>query len=565
MDARALLVIVLVLLGGGYVLYGRFVARLLGVDAARPTPAHTRHDGVDFVPARHWLVLFGHHFSSICAAGPIVGPALAVAYWGWAPSIAWIVLGGVLMGAVADFSSLVVAVRHGGVSISEVAGHVVTRRARILFSVFILIALVLVLAVFTVLTAGTFVQAPEIVVPSWGILPVALGVGFALHRGRMGGWRLFAITAAGLAAVGGLLALGHAAPPPVPSMAALAPLGGPAGLSSAEVLWILILLAYCALASILPVQYLLQPRDYLSSYILFATIGLGFAGIAVTAPVFQAEAYHGFRALEWPLAGPLWPLMFVTIACGAISGFHSVVSSGTTCKQLASEAHACRIGYGAMLTESAVATLVVVAVGAGLSAARHAELLRAPGGAIAAFGEGYGSLTGWLLGGYGTTFAIMALNFFILTTLDTATRLGRYLLEELTGSRHRWGPTLAIVGAAGWLALSGQWRALWPAFGASNQLVGALALLVVSCWLVQRGSSGRVTLVPALLLLVTTIAALAWQIHGALTGVGREGPDWFLATLCAVLIVLAAAVALEARGALRRVTGVPGGGAPAAS
>jgi carbon starvation protein len=210
MGSRPLLLVALGLLAAGYLVYGRFVARLLGVDPRRPTPAHTRNDGVDFVPARHWLVLFGHHFSSICAAGPIVGPALAVAYWGWAPSIVWIVLGGVLMGAVADFSALVVAVRHGGVSISEVAGHVVTRRARTLFAVFILIALVLVLAVFTVLTAGTFVQAPEIVVPSWGILPVAFVVGRLLYRGRPTGVRLVVVTVLGLAAVGGLLVLGHA-------------------------------------------------------------------------------------------------------------------------------------------------------------------------------------------------------------------------------------------------------------------------------------------------------------------------------------------------------------------
>lgn len=542
MDARAILIVVVALLGGGYLVYGRFVARLLGVDPSRPTPAHTKYDGVDYVPARQWFVLFGHHFSSICAAGPIVGPALAVAYWGWAPSLVWIVLGGVLMGAVADFTSLVVAVRHGGVSIAEVSGQVITRRARMLFSVFILIALVLVLAVFAVLTAGTFVQAPEIVVPSWGILPVAAVAGFALYRGKAGGARLAVVTVLGLSAILGLLALGHAFPPPVPEVAGLAP----------QTFWILVLLVYCFVASILPVQYLLQPRDYLSSYVLFATIGLGLVGILVAGPRFQAAPFHGFQPVDWPLAGPLWPLMFVTIACGAISGFHSVVSSGTTCKQLDNEAHACRIGYGAMIMESTVATLVVVAVGAGLSAARHAELLQAPGGAIAAFGEGYGTLTGSMLGGYGTTFAIMALNFFILTTLDTTTRLGRYLLAELTGWDNRYVPTIVIVVAAGGLALSGQWRVLWPAFGASNQLVAALALLVVSCWLVDKGSSRRFTLVPALLMLVTTIGALVWQIRGALAGVGRDGPDWFLAGLCSVLIVLALAVSFEARGALRR-------------
>ncbi len=541
MDSRALLIVVVALLVAGYLVYGRFVARMMGVDPSRPTPAHTKYDGVDYVPARQWFVLFGHHFSSICAAGPIVGPALAVAYWGWAPSIVWIAIGGVLMGAVADFTSLVVAVRHGGVSIAEVSGQVITRRARMLFSIFILIALVLVLAVFAVLTAGTLVQAPEIVVPSFGILPVAALAGVALYRGRAGGARLALVTVLGLGAIMALLALGHAFPPPVPEVAGLTP----------QTFWILILLVYCFVASVLPVHYLLQPRDYLSSYVLFTTIGLGLLGILISGPRFQAAPFHGFQSAEWPGAGPLWPLMFVTIACGAISGFHSVVSSGTTCKQLDNEAHACRIGYGAMIMESTVATLVVIAVGAGLSATRHAELLRAPGGAIAAFGEGYGTLTGSMLGTYGTTFAIMALNFFILTTLDTATRLGRYILAELTGWESRYAPTLVVVLAAGGLALSGQWRILWPAFGASNQLLAALALLVVSCWLVDRGSTRSVTLIPALLMLVTTVGALVWQIHAAITGVGRDGPDWFLAGLCAVLIVLALAVSFEARGALR--------------
>jgi carbon starvation protein len=546
MSARFMLILAVGILAAGYVIYGRYISRLLGVDPARPTPAHTKFDGTDYVPARHWTILFGHHFSSICAAGPIVGPALAVAYWGWAPSILWIVLGSVLLGAVADFSSLVVAVRHGGVSISEVAGTVITRRARILFSIFILIALILVLAVFAVLTAGTFVQAPEIILASWGILPVAALAGFLLYRGRPSGGRVAWVTVLGVGAIIALLGIGHRLPAWQPTFGGLAP----------ATVWVLALMAYCFVASVVPVQYLLQPRDYLSSFILFATIGLGLVGTLVTGPTMQAHAFGGFLPREWPVAGPLWPLLFVTIACGAISGFHSVVSSGTTCKQLGSERDACRIGYGAMLLEGAVAVLVVIAVGAGLSAARHAELLRAPGGAITAFGEGYGSLTSWALGGYGAVFAVMALNFFILTTLDTGTRLGRYLLQELTGWENRYLPTFLIVGVAAALALTGQWRVLWPAFGASNQLLAALSLLVVSCWLVQKGSWRRATLLPAFFMLATTIGALLWQGYAALTRGGEQGPDYFLAALCAVLIVLAALVFAEARGLTR---GAPSG------
>ncbi len=541
MSSRLMMLVVIGVLGVGYLIYGRFLSRLLGVDRSRPTPAHTRRDGVDFVPARHWLVLFGHHFSSICAAGPIVGPALAVAYWGWAPSLVWILIGGVLMGAVADFSALVAAVRHGGVSISEVTARVVSRRARILFSLFILIALVLVLAVFAVLTAGTFIQAPEIVIPSWGILPVAMLAGFFLYRGRDSNGKLVVVTLLGLAAIAALMEVGHVFPLVMPA----------AGGMSAQTVWIFLLLGYCFVASVLPVQYLLQPRDYLSSFVLFTTIGLGVAGVFVTGPGMTAAAFHGFRPPDWPIAGPLWPMMFVTIACGAISGFHSVVSSGTTCKQIADEGHACRIGYGAMLVESLVAVLVLIAVGAGLSSARHAELLRGAGGAITAFGEGYGTLTSWLFGSYGTPFAIMALNFFILTTLDTATRLGRYLIEELTGWKNRYLPALIVVAAAAFLALTGQWRAIWPVFGASNQLVAALALLVVSCWLLSRRRPVWPTLIPALLMLVTTIGAFIWQIAGALSPGGAKRPDWIIVGIDLVLVALALFVLAEAWAVLR--------------
>jgi carbon starvation protein len=531
MNTRVMILFVFALLGAAYFVYGRFVGRLLGVDPARPTPARTRYDGVDYVPARHWLILFGHHFSSICAAGPIVGPALAVAYWGWAPSIIWVLVGGVLMGAVADFSSLVAAIRYEGVSIAEVAGHVVNRRARLIFSIFILATIVLVIAVFCVLAAGTFVQAPEIVLPSWGILPIAMLCGIALYRGQTGNLRLIVVTLLGLAGVIALLVAGH-----------LLPLQMPQTLSP-HMIWIGLLLVYCFLASVLPVQYLLQPRDYLSSYVLFTTIGLGIMGVFVRAPMMRAGAFSPFLPQDWPAAGPLWPLMFVTIACGAISGFHSVVSSGTTCKQIASESHACRIGYGAMLLESLVATLVIIAVGAGLSMERHAELLRSPGGAIAAFGEGYGALTKWLFGDWGATFAVMALNFFILTTLDTATRLSRYLLQEITGWRNRYLPSAVIVVAAGALAISGHWRVLWPAFGASNQLVAALALLVVSVWLLGRRRMVMPILIPGAFMLITTVAALLWQVWIALRatapGTGIPRPNLLLAGICAALVALA--------------------------
>jgi carbon starvation protein len=460
--------------------------------------------------------------------------------------VIWILVGGVFLGAVADFTSLVVAMRHDGLSIAQVAGEVITPRSRNAFTLFILVALVLVLAVFADLAGGTFVQKPEIVLPTWGILPVAALCGLFLYRGIRTRTRLASVTLLGLAALGGLMVLGHVFPLELPVLAGLDP----------HRVWILLLFAYCFLASVLPVQYLLQPRDYLSAYVLFATILLGLAGALLINPELEAAATTAFHPSQWRAAGPLWPMMFVTIACGAISGFHSVVSSGTTCKQIDNESHACRVGYAAMLTESLVAILVVVAVGAGLTMTRHAELLQAKGGAITAFGEGYGSLTRTFFGEYGTAFAVMALNFFILTTLDTATRLGRYLVAELFGIKNRFVPTLIVVGVAALLTLTGQWRTLWPAFGASNQLVAALALLVVSMWLMQRGRGSLPTLIPALLMLVTTIGAFVFQIHGSLTRVdpasGAADPNWIIAGVDAFLVLLALYVFGEAWSILRR-------------
>lgn len=541
MQATWLLLGALLWFAFAYRWYGRRLARSLGIDPERTTPAYSRQDGIDYVPAKNWFVLFGHHFSSICGAGPIIGPALAVAYWGWAPSLLWLALGAVLMGAVADFTSLFVSVRSDGHSIPEIARPEISPRARLLFSWFIWLALVLVIAVFAIFAAKTFIEEPDTVVPSFALIPVALLCGHLLYRSSMSN---LVATLIGL----GLLLLALIAGVEFPVV-----LEPHLGLAS-EQQWILVLLAYCFVASVTPVQVLLQPRDYLASFLLFAAIGIGVAAVFVSAPTMQSEALHAFEPDDWPGAGPLWPMLFVTIACGAISGFHSLVSSGTTCKQLANEEHACRIGYGGMLVESLVGVLVVISVGAALA---HDELVAAlrKGGPIAAFSQGYGAMSLPILGTYGKAFAVMALNAFILTTLDTATRIGRYLTSELFGIANMYLATGLVVAASAALALSGRWAYLWPAFGASNQLIAALALLVASCWLLRRRGRIASTLVPACVMLVTTLAAFAFQLRGALLHVdaasGTRSPDWFLAGLVSVLIVLGLAVFGEAAGVLR--------------
>ena len=519
----------------GYWWYGRRLSKALGIDPQRATPAHTRRDGTDYVPAKNWLVLFGHHFSSICGAGPIIGPALAVAYWGWAPAIIWLLVGAVLMGAVADFTSLFVSIRSDGHSITEVARPEISRRARLLFSWFIWLALVLVIAVFAIFAARTFIADASAVVPSFGLIPIALLTGYLLYRTALSN-RL--VTFIGLTLLLLTLILGVKLPVELPSVFGMAP----------ESTWIIVLLLYCFVASITPVNVLLQPRDYLAVFLLFAAIGIGVLGAVVTRPQMQPEAIHSFTPAAWPGAGPLWPMLFVTIACGAISGFHSLVSSGTTCKQIATEGHACRIGYGGMLVEGLVGVLVLICVGAALTRSELADTLRA-GGPIAAFSDGYGVMTLPILGAYGKTFAIMALNAFVLTTLDTATRIGRYLTAELFGVRNKYLATGSVTLLAAGLALTGQWAYLWPAFGTSNQLIAALALLVGSCWLLNRGRSIVYTLVPASVMLITTLGAFVYQLRAALMRIdahtGAHDPNWFLAAVLVVLIVLALTVSWE--------------------
>lgn len=546
MNSSVLMLVCIGVLAGGYVLYGRFLSRLFGIDASRVTPAHRQRDGVDFVPARHWLILFGHHFSSICGAGPIVGPAIAVAYWGWGVSLVWILAGSLLMGAVADYASLVMSVRQNGDSIPEVARTAISPRARLLFAAFIWLSLILVIAVFAILAAKTFVSRPDIVVPSMGIIPLAVLIGWLMYARA---WRLRSATALGLVGLALLLAYGGRLDVTLNADPAL-------NLK----FWIVLLLVYGYVASVSPVQYLLQPRDYLAGFVLFAAIGLGLLGVFVSRKPMDGAFFAGWTPdpALWPSAGPLWPMLFVTIACGAISGFHSLVSSGTTCKQLDNERHACRIGYGGMLTEGLVACLVVVCVSAGLSRAELAGFLRGAsgGGPIAAFGSGFGALTSPLLGGWGGVFAVMALNAFILTTLDTATRIGRYLTQELFGIKNRHVATLAVVVVAGILALTGHWQKIWPVFGASNQLVAALALLVASCWLLAARRPTWPTLVPAILMLATTIGAFVLQIAAALRNVdldGRPDPLVIVAAASAILVLLSVAVFIEAARTARRL------------
>jgi len=505
MNSLVVALVSLLLLGLGYRFYGRLMEKLWDVNPEKITPAHTKEDGVDYIPAKNWLILFGHHFAGIAGAGPIIGPVVAAALWGWGPALVWIVLGSIFIAGVHDFYSLMASIRHDGKSIAQVAETVMGRRSRILLAAFLWLSLVLVVAVFAAVTAKTLVDEPRIVLPTFGLIPVAILVGLMLYRWKINSW---ISTLTGLGLLLALLLLGAYVPIVWDSMNG----------------WILILLAYAYVASITPVNLILQPRDYLSTFILFFGMGLGYLGLLLTHPTIQAPVFLSSQSSQ----GPLWPMLFVLIACGAISGFHSMIASGTTSKQLDNERDARKVGYGAMILEGALAVLALLCVTAGLrwspegigTAPVYPHLLQG-GNWIGTFGAGYGQLVAPLLGvSLGTLIAITTLNAFVMTTLDSATRIARYITEELFGEAwgvrlflNRYVSTSIVILLALFLAM-GEWKAIWPIFGASNQLVGALALMVLSAYLLSRKKPVAYTLYPALFMLLTTLTALAWQIRG---------------------------------------------------
>lgn len=479
----ASVIIILFLLA--YRFYGSLFSRLLNIDPHRKTPAHTKYDGVDYVPARHWTVLFGHHFSSISGAGPIVGPLLALAVWGWLPSLIWIVLGTIFIGGVHDFCALVISVRHDGKSIADITKETISRHARVVFLLFVWTALILIISVFVYLCAKTFVASPDIVLPSLGLIPVAVIAGFLMYNLKS---NQALVTVLGLLSLCILMLLGQRFPVPL-----------------THNLWCVVLLVYCFIASVTPVQVLLQPRDYLSAFLLLFGVTFGFLGIIVTRPVISYPAY---------IAGnSLWPALLITIACGAISGFHVLISSGTTSKQLGSERDAKKIGYGGMVAEGLVAVLAVLLVSAAFSGKEELAGVMEEAGPVPVFGQAYGLSTKKFLGMFGGSFAILVLNSFILTTLDTATRIGRYITEELFRVKNRYIATIVIVAMSGWLGLSGEWEEIWPVFGAANQLIAALALVVITGWFLVRKKPILYTLIPTIIMLITTIAALLLKIR----------------------------------------------------
>ncbi len=543
----------------GYRAYAHRLDReLIRPDASNQTPAIKQNDGVDYVPSKP-LVLFGHNFASIAGAGPVIGPIIAMHHFGWAITLVWIVLGSVFIGAVHDYLTLMVSVRNRGSSIADIAETTMGYRAKTVFAIFLILAMLLVIAVFGVVAAKTLIAQPEMVFPSFAIIPISMILGWCIYK------KNFSLKLASTVAILAVLVsvyIGFKTP-------ILLQDEGVMGLSPL-LFWFVVLLVYAGVASILPVQTLLQPRDYLSTFILFGSMALGIIALLWVAPGLNTPAWRGVMS---DVQGPVWPMLFVLVACGAISGFHSLVAGGTTSKQLADETQGKAIAYGGMLTEGVVAVVTVLMVGGGLywiapegggiDMARlgFRETLKS-GGWILAFGNGYGNVVHQMLPILSFTLAsmiaVLALNTFVLTTLDTAVRITRFLIQEALGQhvpifRDKYVVTIAVVLAAYLIGATDGWQKIWPIFGATNQLIAAVALFVVATWLMAVKRPTHYVLYPALFMVVTTIAALGWQAYQFFTA---KDTNIFLGTTSLLLIMLAIFVAYEAMQSLkgRRVT-----------
>ena len=515
-----------------YHLYGRFQAKVYGLNDRRKTPAGYMYDGVDYCPA-HPAVLLGHHFSSIAGAGPIVGPIAAAGMFGWFPAYLWCLFGSAFMGGAYDTGAIVASVRHEGKSMGEVIRQWIGVRGRFLFLCFSVLTLILIVAVFLQMAAATMAENTEVAFSACVYMVLAVVFGILVYRLNVS---LKASTLIMLPVIFGACWWAHAHPHMVE------------WLKFSLETWRWILVGYIVLASLLPVWLLLQPRDYLASYFLYFSMGVGAMGMLFGSRSFEVTlpAFTGFSFNENQY---LWPMLFVVVACGAISGFHSMVGSGTTSKQLRTENDAIIIGYGSMLLEGLVA---VVALGTIMIAGTT------QGDPIRLYADGFGKFAS-LLGIdplLGASLGALTINSFILTTLDTTTRLARYQIQEFSGYRiNKYAATFIAVATSLVLVLSKSGdkpisQLIWPVFGAANQLVAGLALLGIAVW-VRKGlqKNNNFLMYPMWFMLTTSLAALLILIRDQFAM--DAGPNILLVVISIVLMSLAGLMVREAMNALK--------------
>ena len=556
MSALLVLVVAIVLLALGYVFYGSWLAKQWGVDPNRETPAHTSYDGKDFVPANP-AVLMGHHFSSIAGAGPINGPIQA-AVFGWVPVFLWCVLGGIFFGAMHDFGALFASIRHNGGSVGEIMKDSMGVKAQRLFIVFALAVLILVIASFTAVVAGTFVSVDpsaatyaangSTAMTSILFIVIAAIFGFFVYRKN---------AKIGPATVVGIIGI-----------VLIVFLGQHIGLHFSRTFWVLFIAAYVTVASLLPVWILLQPRDYLSSFLLYAMmiiaviaiVGASFTGAAT----MEGPAFYGWKN---PAGQPLFPFLFITVACGACSGFHSLISSGTSSKQINNEKDAQIIGYGSMVIESALGVISLIAImvvwsqtsaGGGDRFQLSAPPTIFAGGIATMFASFAGEKSYPVIYNLFT----LAVSVFALTSLDSATRLCRYLFaelltpegkthEDLTGAAKFFSTPIVstlimvVIGCGmGFMGLS----QIWSVFGSANQLLAGVAMLAVCTWLGKIGRNNKMFFFPMVFMLCATITALCFTIINGFKTIaaGAQWGTYFQVIWSIVLVILAVILAVTA-------------------
>lgn len=527
MNSLFLILAVIIIFIIAYATYGSYLCKTWGIDPKRPTPAHTKEDGVDYCPAKA-PVLLGHHFASIAGAGPIVGPIQA-AVFGWLPVMLWIVIGSIFVGGVHDMGALFASVRHDGKSLGEVIHSTMGITGRRLFSWFAWLTLILVIAAFTAICAGLFVSTPAAGSTSILFIILAVAFGFLVYRKGAG---LGVSTVIGVALLFACIWLGMAFP-------------FTAGFSKST--WVVVLIIYIIVASVAPVWILLQPRDYLNSFLLYAMIIGAVVGLVVLHPTIEAQAFVAFNTGNMNY---LFPMLFVTVACGAISGFHALVGSGTTSKQIDNEKDVKLIGYGSMLIEGVLATIAIITA-TYISTSELGELLKA-GGPMNVFATGSGTFMAafGLPFETGKVFTSLAISAFALTSLDTATRLGRFIFQEMFDDRksadekqniltNKYVSTIITAGLGGLLAVMG-YAKVWPVFGSANQLLAALALLTLAVYLKKNGKSNKVAIIPTIFMFAVTFAALILLIIQKSADMATNG---ILVVVAAVLLVLAVVLA----------------------
>lgn len=553
-NAAVIGLIQLALFVGAYLVYAKFLAdKVYSLDPSLRTPAHELEDGVDFVPTRP-IVLLGHHFASIAGAAPIVGPAIAV-IWGWVPALLWVLIGSVLIGGVHDFGALLVSMRNRGRSIGDLTADLVGPWCRNLFLIVIFFLLLLVIAVFAIVIAVLFKWYPHAILPVISLMVIAPITGVLMYRTRIG---LALSTIIGLSLMFIMIYVG-------------ATQAEPLGKGLSRETWIALLCLYAFLASCLPVWWLLQPRDYLNSFKLYIGLGSIYLGLFIVQPTIVAPA---FRSV--PDAPSIIPFLFIVIACGAISGFHSLVSSGTTSKQINNERDARLIGYGGMLAEGSLSTMAILACTAGLGVGAatlakgqalwltHYETWGKAAGLgkkISAFVVGSANLLNQGLGidqVLGETWIAVVVVAFAMTTLDTATRLLRYIVNEIGASAQVGFLENKYVGA--FIAASSAYLlaslkfgtkptglVLWPLFGATNQILAALALLTVSVYLMKRGKPTIYTLAPMAFMLLAAGWGMTLNLKKFLTvALTKPSPQaWTLVAIGALILISVIGVVIE--------------------